>query len=130
MFDRHSTRCDEAGIGFAEMEKLTARLSNAHGEFNGDCVNGEQQRLHRVRAEYSARLTAPDALDLDRADPCLVRGRCIEHRSAIRTVTSCGTPSGGWNVSRRSAITSPMSTVGMFHYAIADWFVEQIAANT
>ena len=64
------------------MEKLTARLSNAHGEFNGDCVNGEQQRLHRVRAAYSARLTAPDALDLERADPCLVRGRCIEHRSA------------------------------------------------
>jgi hypothetical protein len=82
VFDRHSTRCDEAGIGFAEMEKLAARLSNAHGEFNGDYVNGEQQRLHRVRAEYSARLTAPDALDLDRADPCLVRGRCIEYRSA------------------------------------------------
>jgi hypothetical protein len=73
VFDRHSTRCDEAGIGFAEMEKLAARLSNAHGEFNGDYVNGEQQRLHRVCAEYSPRLTASNAVDLKRANPCLVR---------------------------------------------------------
>lgn len=64
------------------MQKLTARVSDAHGEFNGDCMDGEEQRLHRVRPEYSARFTAPDALDLKRADPCLVRGGCIEHGPA------------------------------------------------
>ena len=36
-------------------------------------MDGEQQRLHRIRAEYSARRTAPKALDLERTDPCLVR---------------------------------------------------------
>jgi hypothetical protein len=45
-------------------------------------VDREQQRLHRVRAEYSARLTVPDALDLKWADPCLVRGGCIDNGSA------------------------------------------------
>jgi hypothetical protein len=45
-------------------------------------MDGEQQRLHRVGAEYSARRTAPDALDLKRADPCLVRSGFIEHGAA------------------------------------------------
>ena len=46
---------------------------------------------HRVGAEYSARLTAPDALDLKRADRGLVWGGFIEHESAdsYRDILRC-----------------------------------------
>jgi hypothetical protein len=81
-FDRNSTSGNETGVRLAKLQELAAQIPNVHSKLHRDCVDREEQRLHGVRAEYSARFPIPDAFDLKRADPCLVGGGCIHHGSA------------------------------------------------